>query len=175
MTIINFTKKNPYSKYFTHGKLNRAGTAIGFYNGLTYCTAEPYDRYLTSVSMGRLLTLAEYDAELINREKNKTPALDVLSDYLSPMKTTIKPKKLTWKTLGKFEYQYSKIKLIAREDEKLYRVIDYSRRKDEMIFDGTATHPFDNLSEAKETFQNGVSNIIYYTSFTDLSLFMQQG
>ena len=156
--VIEFTPDNPYSKYFTHGKLNSSETSIGFYNGDVYHTAEPYDRYLTSVSVGRLLTLAEYDAIVLNKKTT-----------LSPMQTILKQKQFTWKKLGVFKYHYSKITIKSREDELEYMVIEYNKRTKE-----TKTHLFDNLSLVKKSFENGVSNIIFYTSFTDLSCYMQQ-
>lgn len=168
MKIIEFTSDNPFSKHYTHGEVNESANAIGLYIGDQFRIAISYGRYLESIRVGKILCMAEYDAILTNRKNCTLNPLDVLSDYLTPMQTILKLKQHEWKTLGVFEYHYSKITIESREDELMYRVIEY--RSDAPI----RTHEFENLSLAKETFQNGVSNIIYYTSLTDLSCYMQQ-
>lgn len=64
MKRIDFDKDNPYSKYYSYGILNDSENAIGLYIEDKFYRVEGYDRYLTSVTKRRLLTLAEYDAEL---------------------------------------------------------------------------------------------------------------
>lgn len=84
-TII-FKPGNPYAQYYTHGVLNSLvgnSTAIGFYVRNEFKHAESYDRYLMSVSKGRILCMAEYDAILRSFKEDK----DISP---SPMKTTLK-------------------------------------------------------------------------------------
>jgi len=88
---IIFKPDNPYSKYFSHGKVDYRNGAIGFYQGNKFHHVERYSRYLMSVKKGRLLSMAECDSIL----RDSNTHLD-----LTPI--VVKPKESIWKKIVSF-------------------------------------------------------------------------
>jgi len=57
---IHFKKDNPFSKLYSHGVVFNG--AICLYKGAERSHFQMYDRYLESVKIGRILTMAEYES-----------------------------------------------------------------------------------------------------------------
>jgi len=81
------------------------------------------------------------------------------------------------KTLGHFKYHIYEVKLESSDDEREYKVTCIARSfqdirsgKEEEV----AINPFSDLRPARDAFQHAVLYCIGSTSFTDVSLFMQQ-
>lgn len=69
--------------------------------------------------------------------------------------------------LGEFNYHRFSIKLKASEDETTFTV---EKQEDNI----NQIETFTDLSKAKDKFQYFITDALYYTSFTDVSIWMQQ-
>jgi hypothetical protein len=70
------------------------------------------------------------------------------------------------KTLGEINYHRFKISLKASEDEKSFTV---DKQEDNV----NQTETFTDFSRAKTKFDYLVTDALYYSSFTDVSIWMQ--